>query len=62
MAHVQEQLDISFCAGIAACRTGEKKSIVIHRAESALLEAQKGGRNQIRCIIGNDEERSVVSF
>jgi len=59
---VQEWLDCTFSAGVTAYRPGEDKISLITRADLALYQAKREGKNRIRCMIGEDDSQVVVKF
>ena len=57
-----EQIDCGFCAGVTPYRAGETKSQFLIRAGLALENAKREGKKRIRCLIGHDDNCTVVSF
>lgn len=59
---IQEWADVSFSAGITSYRAGENKSEFLARADLALYQAKREGKNRIRCMIDKDDSHVVLSF
>ncbi|KAF1067271.1 MAG: hypothetical protein GAK45_01717 [Pseudomonas citronellolis] len=49
-----EALSVTASFGVAEYRSGESYSQTLSRADAALLEAKRGGRD--RCVLGNDPD------
>lgn len=62
LINVQEWVDTSFSAGVTSFRTGETKAQFVMRADLALYQAKKEGKNRIRCVIGKDDSPVVLNF
>lgn len=62
LLETQEWLDTSFSAGVTAYRPAEDKISFITRADLALYQAKREGKNRIRCLIGEDDHQVVVEF
>jgi diguanylate cyclase (GGDEF)-like protein len=62
LGEVQEWLDCTFSAGVTAFRPGETKATYLARADLALYQAKKEGKNRIRCMIGEDDNQVVLSI
>lgn len=62
LVQVQEMLECTFSAGVTAYRSGETKTEFLMRADLALYQAKRDGKNRIRCVIGKDNSPVVVSF
>ena len=62
LTEVQEWLDCTFSAGVTAYRPGEDKISLISRADLALYQAKREGKNRIRCMIGEDDSQVVLKF
>lgn len=59
---VQEWLDISFSAGITSSAPREDKAAFLARADLALYQAKREGKNRIRCMIGEDGTQAILHF
>ncbi|MCM8775204.1 MAG: GGDEF domain-containing protein [Candidatus Omnitrophica bacterium] len=62
LLQVQEMLDCTFSAGVTSYRAGESKTDFLIRADLALYQAKREGKNRIRCMIGRDDRHVVLSF
>lgn len=62
LSEVQEWLDCTFSAGVTSYRPGEDKLTLITRADLALYQAKREGKNRIRCMIGEDDSQVVLKF
>ena len=62
LQQVQEWLDSTFSAGVTSYRVGESKSDFVARADLALYQAKREGKNRIRCMIGKDDSHAVLRF
>ncbi|MDP3920041.1 MAG: GGDEF domain-containing protein [Candidatus Omnitrophota bacterium] len=60
--NVQEWLDTTFSAGLTSYRLGETMTEFLVRADLALYQAKREGKNRLRCLIGEDDNQVVVSF
>ncbi|HEX4884785.1 MAG TPA: diguanylate cyclase [Casimicrobiaceae bacterium] len=58
--HNHERILITFSAGVALRRPGESQDAVIERADRALYEAKKSGRNRV-CSDEDDEPRGATA-
>ena len=55
-------LDCTFSAGVTSYRVGEGKNDFLMRADLALYQSKREGKNRIRCLIGKDDSQVVLSF
>lgn len=62
LLQVQEWIDTTFSAGVTSYRAGESRSEFLTRADLALYQAKKEGKNRIRCVIDKDDAHVVLSF
>jgi len=62
LLEVQEWLNSSFSAGVTMYRPAEDKVSFITRADLALYQAKREGKNRIRCLIEEDDHQVVVEF
>jgi len=62
LPEIQEWLDCTFSAGVTAFRPGEDKAHFMMRADLALYQAKREGKNRIRCLIGEDDSQIVLQF
>ncbi|MBI3312750.1 MAG: GGDEF domain-containing protein [Candidatus Omnitrophica bacterium] len=62
LLQVNEMLDATFSAGVTSYRAGENKTQFLMRADLALYQAKREGKNRIRCMIGRDDSHAVLSF
>lgn len=62
LTNVQEWVDCTFSAGVTTFRVGESKTDILERADLALYQAKREGKNRIRCMIGEDDTQTVLSF
>jgi diguanylate cyclase (GGDEF)-like protein len=62
LLEAQEWLDCTFSAGVTVYRGGEDKISLISRADHALYQAKREGKNRIRCMIGEDDSQVVLKF
>lgn len=62
LLETQEWLDTSFSAGVTTYRPAEDKISFVTRADLALYQAKREGKNRIRCLIGEDDHQVVVEF
>lgn len=57
-----DQFDATFCAGLTSYRPGEDKAQFLARSLAALKEAKQEGKRKIRCIVEDDDSKSVLSL
>lgn len=62
LLQVNEMLEATFSAGVTSYRAGENKTQLLMRADTALYQAKREGKNRIRCMIGKDDSHAVLSF
>ena len=62
LIQVNEMLECSFSAGVTSYRAGENRTQFLMRADAALYQAKREGKNRIRCMIGRDDSHVVLSF
>lgn len=62
LMQMHEMLDSTFSAGVTSFRAGENKTEFLMRADLALYQAKREGKNRIRCMIGKDNSQVVLSF
>lgn len=62
LTEVQEWLDFSFSAGVTSYRPTDNSLSFITRADLALYQAKREGKNRIRCLIGEDDNQVLVKF
>ena len=62
LLQVQEMLDCTFSAGVTSYRAGESRADLLMRADLALYQAKREGKNRIRCMIGKDDSHVVLRF
>ena len=55
-----EQLPLSFSAGVTLWRKGEAMPLAFERADTALYEAKRNGRSQVRIFNGGAGLASVT--
>lgn len=60
LLETQEWLDFSFSAGVTVYRPSEDKISFITRADAALYQAKREGKNRIRCFIGNSDDQVIL--
>ncbi|MBI3306937.1 MAG: GGDEF domain-containing protein [Candidatus Omnitrophica bacterium] len=62
LLQANEMLDTTFSAGVTSYRAGENRNQFLMRADAALYQAKREGKNRIRCMIGKDDSHAVLSF
>lgn len=62
LPEIQEWLDFTFSAGVTSFRPNDNSLEFVTRADLALYQAKREGRNRIRCLIGEDDSPVVVKF
>jgi|GEM_PF-2074317 len=60
LLETQEWLDFSFSAGVTVYRPSEDKINFITRADAALYQAKREGKNRIRCLIGDNDDHVIM--
>lgn len=62
LLEVQEWLDSTFSAGITTYKTPEDRNSFMARADLALYQAKREGKNKVRCLVGENDNQVIVEF
>ncbi len=62
LLEVQEWLDSTFSAGVTTYKSPEDKNSFMARADLALYQAKREGKNKVRCLVGESDNQVVVEF
>jgi diguanylate cyclase (GGDEF)-like protein len=60
LLEIQEWLDSTFSAGVTTYKAPEDKSSFMTRADLALYQAKREGKNKVRCLVGDEDDSQVV--